>query len=525
MAKDFEKSTETKETTDAKGVSKRTGSRRSKPGRNGKSSSYRNTGTSTNAVGAQINNIGDLNFLIPVYDKLGPVNGSIGEPEIGGSALGDKYIPEYSIYTLEFIPTLGDTKTANVAAQKTFGEMRRKLNVPTSYEPGDLFCLIQAVQSINVTIEYCKKILRLAGTYTMLNRQYPKLALRALHQDVDEIIRKSPEYRDRLNKVIASCAYLYLPTNYQANMVRCELASKIYSDADSAKAQTIIPCPRGMWKWNLSSGTSTSPANLEWIDLIEHDQEYRTFDSILTELEDCVYDLMGDSDAQRIFGDILKVWETNAWVIPQEPITADETQEITFDPVFLYMLHNATVLTFSEQNTVPSINWVIPTGGSNPELTQAYHVQGAKYFNAAELIDLPEGLNPTANDILNMCRWKYYTEGVKQESEQSVDVLGANALVPMEILVNFEAWNFKDNPLGIATSIDTSYFEREPDMAVIQCLSPLSVYPLIYVTKQGTDGNWPYPDYILGDRNNYALITSHYMRRVQSVLTQINYVI
>lgn len=526
MAKDTTKTkTKSVDKTEER-ASRSTKGRYNKRHSNGHSDRATTTHSGSNPITAQLFNVGDINFDVPVLDRLGPINALVSDPELGG---GDSpvYVNEWNIYTVEFLTTLGDTKTANLAAQKTFGDMRRKLNVPTTYEAGDLFCLSQAVQSINVVIEYCKKILRLSGTYSAKNRQFPRNALYALGKDIDDIITHGPSYRDRLNKIIAACAYMYLPTNYLSNVIRCDLASKVFADSSDAKAQTIIPIPRGMWKWNLSSGTSTTPSNLEWIDICYNEDESRTFSEVLDILEDCVYTLLGDSDAQRIFGDILKVWENDAWVVPQEAILADEVQEITFDPTFLYMFHNATVLQYDdEMENKPQINWVIPTGGSNPELQQSYYVRGAKYFNSACLIDLPAGLDPTAQDILNMCRWKYFTNGVGAV-ENSIAILGAQSLIPFEILVNFKGWSFTSPGVGTYNIVRSDYVQNTtnptiPTVGDFEMLSPLSIYPVMYVAAAGST-NYPCPSYIVGDRNNFALVTSYYLNRVQLVLTQINY--
>lgn len=499
---------EFKSTTNAKSGGK---SGKNNPKPQAKNAPY--TANSNQVMEKRIIDMTALNFDYPISTDVGQLDYNTGS-----------IVKENSVFTVKYIPTLGAPNAANLASQKLFGELRKVLNVPSTYEAGDLFMYCMAVESLDLAVEHLKRVVRLANTYQTKNMLYPRMVLTALKYDIDEVIENAPRYREVINKTITAMQYLTIPTLTQAHSLRMNLAHFIYTDQDDQKAQSIIFDAEGYWQWNVASGSSTTPSDLTWLVHGVGANGLHNVGSATVLLNTLMTSLLYDADGQRIHGDILKVWGDNLR-LGGTPITAEESQERKFDPYILYMLHNATIHA-GIGATAPTISWVIPSGSTSPYITETAHVDTYKPLTVREIIDGWKEMN--SQDVLNLCRWKSSAAGDRTSTSITQDALvgGTSQYFPLEILTSMERWQFNSSTFaGTPVKFFTHIHWNGSDLGQMFPAFTVSLLPLIYVlSNTGTSSS---PDYTIvdlwGDRNYWTIVDFDYLNRLSMVATEANY--
>lgn len=470
---------------------------------------------SVNAV--RLSDATALNFDMPISGDVGYLSANVN----GGFGL----VKEHNIFVVKYIPTLGNTDAANLAASKMAGEARKELKVIQSYAPGDLFCYDLAVQSLFECIEYGKRIVRLANSYITHNFLYPKMALKAMGIDLDEVITNGPLYREILNKAIVAAQNCAIPKLFDSANLRIRLNSQIYVDDMTRKAQSYIFKPEGFWQWDLTTGTSTQPSDMKF--LVNNITNATTLQQMLTAL---LNPLITDQDAMYIHGDILKVWGESAFIIPAEAITYDQTQDFTYDPMLLYMLHNATIhMGIDGNSTLPTIYWTVPSGSTSPYLTQKVYVKSWKTMGMIDVLDSPIE-NPSAADVANFCRWKSWTKAVNytlSNPDPDAEVMSSGILsMPLEVLTSLDCFEF-DIPSNTATSRVTCTHAPQGSNANVNYkhTDVLAVRPIGYELRNETISGVTdlTVQHLRGDRAWYTLIDMPYAGRINTVVTELNY--
>lgn len=492
--------------------------------RNSESSTQRSTRNSSNTTGNQrVRDVTSINFDLPVsYELPDVVN-----PDTTGYT---GRIAENNFFRVKYIPTLGSDLAANLSSQKLFGELRKVLNVPSRYEAGDLFMYVLAVQSLGEFIESMKRVIRLATTYKMHNILFPKAVLNMLGFDLNEVVTNLPNYREAVNKLVDSAKYLCIPTTFKAHALRLMLNSSVLTDEDLPKAQHIVFDPEGYWKWNVAAGTSTNPSSLEWVTFPATVNGKHGLADVISMGDTLLTSLLYDQDAQLIHGDILKVWGTNAVIVGGSYVSAEEIQETFYNPYILYMLHNATIAQ-GPGSTAPSIYWEIPTGGNSPVIKQKMYVNCCKVTKDWDIIDLPYS-TPKGEDILDMVRWKYWTNAVVSDiinnNYKSDAELGNtnNTSVPLEILTRMEAYEFNED-LSVSNSVSMPTHSKSSAALVLNTLksSVLAIRPIYYLKSNVGTSTSPIflTTQLCGDRSYFTTLGPVQVGRMHQLDTELNY--
>lgn len=440
------------------------------------------------------------------------------------TAMDEATVYDYNVNVVKYVPTLGASDAANLASQKWFGELRKILNVPSTYEAGDLFMYNMAVEQLDLAVEAIKRVIRTAATYNPVNIQLPKAVLRAMGFDYDEIINHLPQYREAVNKTLTAMRYLTIPYLTQSHSLRMNLNHFIYRDADDPKSQNIVFVPEGFWKWDLTAGTSTTPSDLLFVRLgATGANSTHCLSDVKTLLSTLLESLLYDETGQRIHGDILKVWGDKL-ILGGDPIKEDETQEFKFDPYILYMLHNATIH-HGIGATDPKIEWVIPAGSTSPTIRQSVHVDTFGYLTQRHIIDAWPQV--TSDDIVNLCRWKSVVTGDASTNTESSDdiIIGQALAMPLEVLTEMDLYYFTDDGSFTYVPWTTTIVMNGETLTNFVRAGTLAMAPIVVGRSAiSSNGVTSYRvSHLLGDRNYYTIVNANYLYQLDLVATEFNY--
>lgn len=508
----------------------------SKPNRRGQSGTreprpqHNTRGSNSGFVAQRVHDATALNFNYPVSNVLGYLNKAA---YLDGNTINIPEVVDYNVFRVSYIATLGSSKAANLAAQKIFGEMRRTINVPTTYEAGDVFMYIQAVQSLAELIEHVKRVIRLANTYKTHNFMYPKALLSALKFDVDEVIDNGPRYREAVNKALMAMKYVAVPTVYESHAIRCTLNSSVFIDEESPKAQSILFTPDGFWRWNVAAGSSTNPSDLSYVQWAPRNIQTGMFSVVDVEytLSSLLDAMLTDSDAQRIHGDILKCFGDGI-TLGGDVITESEYIEPVFAPYILYMLHNATIF-HRRGTTAPTISWTIPTGSTSPSIEQHYYVDSAKTYSDMDILDMPIP-EPDDDMVIDMMRWKAWSNCSMSDLAGTTAKYKANCEVgsateqffPLEILCGMEAIQYNVQSNIVTTSLLPTVCKSSVDgLEHISYSSVLRIRPVYYIkTNTASSGSATFViTHVIGDRGYCTIIDRDYALRLFVIAAELNY--
>lgn len=473
-------------------------------------------GITNNANIVRLSDVTALNFDYPITYNLGELN-----------ALG-VVIPERNIFTCGYMPTLGTDVGANRAAQRMYGEIRREMNLSSIAEAGDYMMYCEAVCSLDILVEFLKRVVRLANSYLYKNNLFPRCALKALGFDLDEVIANAAMYRSEINSAIAAMKYLSLPYTYASHSYRLQMNKYVYADSPNPKAQNIMFYPMGFWKWNLAAGTAEEPSDLEWVES-DFGSTGINLDSMRELLRNLTDALISDTDAQKIHGDFLKCYGDSLISLGGEYITENEQVEVVYDPQLLYMLHNATI--FEDMgDDAPKISWHIASGSTSPTFAQDFRVMSRVQRDDKSIIDLPLD-HVTPIDVAEMCRWKAWTRVATNKLAQGdtnakVSMDDLDIVLPLEILVKFSSYYFVKNSDGsiskYADEIPTHFIINETNLNMVHQLDTLSVAPTCYGISLA-DGDDGAITEVFGDRDTFTIVDAEYIRRLHTVYTELNY--
>lgn len=136
---------------------------------------------------------------------------------------------------------------ANMAAQKLYTRLSVASGRTANYEPNDVLMAILATTEVATQIESMRRLFGIFGTYNMRNRAYPLYIMRALGIDENDFVANASNYRMQVNMLINRINQI--PMVWDLGYVRksTELYQRIFIDAVSDQAQTIIYAPKSTW--------------------------------------------------------------------------------------------------------------------------------------------------------------------------------------------------------------------------------------------------------------------------------------
>jgi hypothetical protein len=141
----------------------------------------------------------------------------------------------------------------NLAGFRLYSKLAAYTGRQAVYGPQDISTMILKMGEVISEVEFVRRAFGVAFTYNMRNRAYPRAIIKAMGIDADDLFEHYSDYRTRFNGEITKLNQIPIPKNV-AYFDKCAaLYEKIYLDADSPMAQTIILQPCTTWELDESS--------------------------------------------------------------------------------------------------------------------------------------------------------------------------------------------------------------------------------------------------------------------------------
>lgn len=421
----------------------------------------------------------------------------------------------------------------NMAGFRLYSKLSAYTGRTQSYAPQDISTMILAFGEVISIVEHIRRAFGVSYTMNMRNRSYPIEVLQfGMLIDASDLFANLSDYRTQFNTLITLINQLPIPKNI-AYFDKCAaLYERIYLDAPSSMAQTIIPVPYTTWildEQSYSGGTILAtqdfcgkkvPSTIDEIKGVVHPMSY-----YLNILATMIGALLNSSTLQIVYTDILnyasKVSGTEFWKFDY---LFEEYQVIPeFDLNFMLQFHNMTF------TSAPIVQTALATGTANvtpfndvyPDVNH-----NSVYYNPAfsTLGTVENGLPRTGNvaliDMLNdtpnvtdrvevtrfvsICKGTRYVPTGQTKKVAWIDcALPDHYAVQMVLLTETSNLNFN----YFTSTINGT--DTYPDSAAL--LSTIDWAPHMF---ECTSNGLNYTGRYVGDLNYYTTVDSIYMRKL-----------
>ena len=254
------------------------------------------------------------------------------------------------IQALRVAPILGcsldRTSPLNQGIRKMYTYIRHANSGAKNYDPADLGMYLGAMDSIYTYYWYGVRAYGMIMNYSPVNRFYPAAMLAATGWDFDDLIENAAVLRYGLNVLASQINNLVVPDTLSLFKRHRWLFSGMYTDGTTAKAQTYLYVPDGVYKFAYDA-QSAGKLNYTPLHRGEDDGKFLTVSEYLNTLNDLINPIITqvNEDFSTISGDIMKAYDVNQ--LYKLPFVAEN---YTVKPVYaeevLSQIQNATILPY-----------------------------------------------------------------------------------------------------------------------------------------------------------------------------------
>lgn len=360
---------------------------------------------------------------------------SIGFSAVPGRGNGFyNAVPGIMRYT--WMPTFGSPDSDVLSALKeslysyvVHANSRNKL-----YDPNDLLMLVLGCMEVFTKINEMKRVYGLMREWNGSNEYTPDVIIRMMGYNFKDLQFRYPMMLDQLNLLIAEAKQLWIPNTFPVLDRYLWLASNIFMDANTPKAQYFIPV-RGMYfmyhETLTKSGGALVPAsynidptstafydtifNLNPTDSnISHNFSVLTWEEHCNMLKNMIRALRNSQDRGIICGDILKAYGPEKIIMPEflspeyktVPSYNPEVQmqienmnTCLLYPTILFQDIDSNTLQIGYEGNKTTESASVPSRSSYVPSTSAT-LGSQKFCPNAGLLNFHQSGNPTPEEVL-----------------------------------------------------------------------------------------------------------------------------
>ena len=231
----------------------------------------------------------------------------------------------------------------NTAATNIYSYVRHANSGHANYEQADLMMYLLAVDNLYAFYAHCVRAYGTMQTYSPLNRYLPRVLIRAMGFNFDDINQNLADFRYFINNFAVKLGSLCTPSSMSLFARHVQLFSYVYNDSTDVKGQCYVLCPDGFYKYTpIANETGGNLTLVDFKGKKDSDGVY-TFADIVSYGNSLLSELMGDEDIGIISGDILKAFGTDGVM---KLAMVDETYTVipVFDGYMLSQIENATLM-------------------------------------------------------------------------------------------------------------------------------------------------------------------------------------
>lgn len=163
----------------------------------------------------------------------------------------DQTVP--GIFVLPYVPTIGRSNDGaspvNLAAKIQYSNVRYANSGTTYGDPSDLMMYFLAIDSAYMFHQWMIRAYGVLRTYNYMNRYYPQAVIEAMGLDFDNLNANITQLWGYINTYGVKLQSFALPGDLSYVIRHSWLASGLYLDANSSKAQTYLFNPIMYYQW------------------------------------------------------------------------------------------------------------------------------------------------------------------------------------------------------------------------------------------------------------------------------------
>lgn len=422
---------------------------------------------------------------------------------------------------------LSQNSAINLAGFRLYSKLSSVTGRVATYAPQDVSTMILAMGEAISMFEYIRRAFGVAYSMNMRNRDYPRNVLEfGMCIDADDLFANFADYVTEYNKYVTLFNQVPIPKNV-AYFDKCaKIYERIYLDANSSMAQTLVPVPYSTWvldETSYSGGSilKTTPVTCDtsWLPLAIT----QNMSVYLNLLGTMVSALLNSSSLQVVYTDILNyaVKQTmEFWKMDYYEMSYQVFPE--YDENFLLQMHNATIAGWPSLQTslitgtdnVTPLNDVYPDPNKNslfynPCFAKVGGASGVPRTGNSVVIDMLND-SPSLTDRVEVTRYTSISNGKGfQPTGQTGLVAFINTTLPDHYVTSVLFENQTANltyHLAAETLVESNRFADIAAQA-----ANIDWAPRFWEVDQNTH---QYTGRYTGDINFYTTIDDHYLRKI-----------
>lgn len=372
---------------------------------------------------------------------------SAGSGSLGGiSSANWTVYPDYNpgIMVSTFIPTLGVAKDGNSpvnkAMTKLFQYLRKDKSGSEIYQPADIGMVVGSLDSAYMYYTFCCKIYGMSRNVDIMNDYTPKALVEAHGVSWQSVDKNRADFKFWIDQFANDLSGFYIPKGLHLIDRHTYMTEKIFTDAESTKAQIYSFLPVGYWKF--AEGTANAPwTTLNLQILIDTEtmnaasanaSKLLTVEQLMTFGNSLLKPLQDSKTVRNITADLLTAFSANGSYTVGE-ISNDYRVKPVYDKQALMMLENAKFLGPSQcfagsYSQVISINdsymsssfSFTPSKGSTTDYPVEFSSPGSRMWNQLQPNRLVLNFhwdNVTKDDIMYATRLASFGLGTNVDED------------------------------------------------------------------------------------------------------------
>nr|AIY31267.1 capsid protein [Dromedary picobirnavirus] len=263
-----------------------------------------------------------------------------------------EYLP--GVMAIEYVPTIGYSADVNspasIAAREMYAKVRAKFSGTLVADAPDLMMYVLALDSVYGYISYLMRLYKTINAFTAHNVYYPDPMLHAMGITSDAAIMDLRVNKTKLwgliNTLIQNSRKFRCPGKYDLLNRHFWMNQRIYSDADSPKAQYYVFMPIHFYKFKEFSETGGGLEAFDFADELYQicsEEEYipgSIVDYLYSTGDEMISRLANSEDAYTINGYFERAYEGESQFIIADLIE-DDVVEIVYSPEVLMQIENS----------------------------------------------------------------------------------------------------------------------------------------------------------------------------------------
>lgn len=263
---------------------------------------------------------------------------------------GNDYIANAGIMALHFVPSPGKsvdlTSPINRQATRFYSFLRSVQRAAANYDSADVMMYLMGIDSLYTYWAHLRRIYGVAQLFSPTNKYYPRRILQTLGVDPDDILSNLADFRAFINRFALNIGRFAMPKNFDITQRHMWMASGLYLDSNTTKAQTYVFVPSAFWQWDntvstgsqlvctrydasYSGGTPSTPVQHSVADLIAFGQ------SLINNFDN-------DEDTMNISGDLLRAYGQENLLAVEETTDGYAILPV-YDQTVLSQIENAVI--------------------------------------------------------------------------------------------------------------------------------------------------------------------------------------